>query len=326
MKFVIRLYTILLRLYPRSFREEFAEEMYLVFLEAIKEADEQGGRAILTLVLREVRDLPSSILFANWQARKGFIMQSPVEIEKRMNALGILAGILPFILLGPLQAIMPYAPRDFRESVGVGSDRVMIGFLFVTAVGTIIGSIQRFPRWSYPYLVTFVFILFANGIARLTLLLPQERIAIQEDFLLGARLAMLLALLFVLAGIVVLVARLLKPLRYLYQGIRQDWTLLSFGLFSYVAFVFGLFGGDHPPPFGISVLLPTLIIVFGALLHLLSANRRQRILALLLSLVLLVTVGGIGEDSWLALLFLIAVVFLPALLELLPSDKKIATA
>ena len=137
---------------------------------------------------------------------------------------------------------------------------------------------------------------------------------------------MLFAFFVVLATLVVLIARLLKPLQYLYQCIRQDWTLLSFGLFSYVAFAFGFYGGDHPLPFGPGVVLPSLIVVLGALMHLLSTNRRDRILALLFSLALLPAAGRLEEGWWYALLFLSAVVFMPALLKLLPREKNVETA
>jgi hypothetical protein len=187
-------------------------------------------------------------------------------------------------------------------------------------VGTLAGLIQRFPRWSYPYLITLALFLLVNGVARITLLFPPERL------LVGSHLVILFVFFVVLTAIVVLIARSLKHFHYLYQSIRQDWTRLSFGLFAYVAFTTGFYGGDHPPPFGISVLLPSTIVVFGALAHLLSVNRPQRILSLFLALALVSIVIPSTEEvpSWSALLFLLAVVFLPALFELLPRNEKIA--
>lgn len=321
--FVLRLYYDLLRLYPRGFRDEFADEMCVVFSEALTEAADRGVDAVFALVLREVCDLPKSILSACLRERGELTMQPPIETEKRMGWLQVLIGILPLILLGPLQAMMPYASQDFRAWLNIGSDQVMIGFLLLMAVGTTAGLIQRFPRWSYPYLIALAMFLLVNVVARITLLLPQER------FLVGSHLVMLFVFFVILTAIVVLIARSLKPFHRLYQSIRQDWTQLSFGLLSYVAFATGFNGGDHPPPFGMSVLLPSTIVVIGALAHLLSVNRWQRILSLLIALTLLPIVIPSGAEevpAWSALLFLLAVVFLPALFEHLPRDKTSAAA
>ena len=54
-------YATLLRLYPRRFRAEFGDEMQSVFNEAI--CDKSGRRSVL-LFLRELCDLPSSLLEA----------------------------------------------------------------------------------------------------------------------------------------------------------------------------------------------------------------------------------------------------------------------
>ena len=48
---VTRLYAFLLRLYPRSFRDEFAEEMRTVFADYIAEATRRGNIALIRLLL-----------------------------------------------------------------------------------------------------------------------------------------------------------------------------------------------------------------------------------------------------------------------------------
>lgn len=318
---LIRLYGWLLRCYPHTFHDEFADEMGTVFAEALAEAKKYGGCAVSALVLHEVCDLPKSILSAYLRERGELTMHSSTEIEKHMGWLQILVGILPFVLLGPLPATIPYASQDYRAWFNIGNDQVMLEFLLLMLVGTIAGLIQRFPRWSYPYFITLALFLLVNGVARIILLFPPERL------LVGSHLVLLFVFFVVLTAMVVLLARWLKLFHHLYQSIRRDWTRLSFGLFSYVAFATGFYGGDHPPPFGISVLLPSTIIVVGALAHLLSVNRRQRILSMLLALALLAIVipGAEEVPTWGIFLFLLTVVFLPALFELLPRDKTSAT-
>ncbi len=249
-------------------------------------------------------------------------MKPPIEFEKRMLWFEAMLGLVPFVMLGPIQAMVPYAPYSLRSSINMGNDQTMFEFWLLMGAGTLIGLVRQFPRWSYPYVVMFAFVPLVNGIARITVLLPLERF--RPEF----HLPLLFVFFAVLSFIVRLTARLLKPLHYLYQSVRQDWTRLSFGLFSYVAFAVGFYGGDHPPPFGISVLLPSTIVVFGALAYLLNINQRQRILSLLLALALLAIALPGAEDlpAWGAFLFLLAIVFLPALLALSSRNKKVATS
>lgn len=66
--FLLAWYVLLLRLYPRRFREQFEEEMAGVFAEAV-DAARGGGRFALTrLVLRELRTYPGCLLLAYGQS------------------------------------------------------------------------------------------------------------------------------------------------------------------------------------------------------------------------------------------------------------------
>ncbi|NDJ60922.1 MAG: hypothetical protein GYB67_07335 [Chloroflexi bacterium] len=62
---MIRLYGLLLRLYPPGFRQTFAAEMLDVFTEALAAASQRGRGAVVALWLRELRDFPLSLLRAH---------------------------------------------------------------------------------------------------------------------------------------------------------------------------------------------------------------------------------------------------------------------
>lgn len=47
LNFVIRLYAILLRLYPRAYRETFADEMQNVFISSITDAAQRGNIVLI---------------------------------------------------------------------------------------------------------------------------------------------------------------------------------------------------------------------------------------------------------------------------------------
>jgi hypothetical protein len=58
-------YRQMLRLYPVSYRELFAEEMESTFRRRLEESDGRSLHRLLLLFLREVRDLPSSLVHAH---------------------------------------------------------------------------------------------------------------------------------------------------------------------------------------------------------------------------------------------------------------------
>ena len=67
----IRFYRLLVRLYPPQFREQFGEEMTAVYAQRARQAAANGGRALLTVWLRELWDWPISCLQEYWQAQRG---------------------------------------------------------------------------------------------------------------------------------------------------------------------------------------------------------------------------------------------------------------
>jgi hypothetical protein len=59
-----------LKLYPRAFRAQFADEMEAVFSEALRDAAGEGAAAILGMCLRELADLPVNLLLAHQPRKK----------------------------------------------------------------------------------------------------------------------------------------------------------------------------------------------------------------------------------------------------------------
>ncbi len=62
---IIRFYTCLLALYPRSYRQEFGEEMLMDFSELAKDARQKGKQALALFCLRELVDFPANLLKAH---------------------------------------------------------------------------------------------------------------------------------------------------------------------------------------------------------------------------------------------------------------------
>ena len=156
---------------------------------------------------------------------------------------------------------------------------------------------------------------------------------------------------FVLLGItalIVLMAATLPPLRPFYFRIRDDWTLVSFGLYGATVLAVNMAFEDYPHPHKqLYIFVASLILVAGAWVYLRSAHLWQRSLALFGGITLSMAVAATGRAilyanpllwpraaprsfTWqsevLSTVFgwglLVAVIMAPALLRLLPRPAK----
>jgi hypothetical protein len=73
---------LLLRLYPRDFREDFYEEMYLDFADTVEVASKRGMASLLVALLRELRDFPIGLLGAYLIKERMFNLFQPESMQK----------------------------------------------------------------------------------------------------------------------------------------------------------------------------------------------------------------------------------------------------
>ena len=149
------------------------------------------------------------------------------------------------------------------------ASRILIAALLWA--GLLIGVKQGFPRWSYLYVMGTLITLAGWVIDSLrnTPLRSQQ----------------LPVLLFVVAVWTAVTIRW-KPFRPFWSHIRQDWTYLSFSLFAIVLLITSSVDREETPRLTLLVLLPSLLTLTGALIHLRSTTRMGRVLALVISLTL----------------------------------------
>ena len=322
---LMRLYTRMLGLYPQQYQAEYGEELQTVFSLLVNEAVQRGRFSVIRLGWRELCDLPAAVIREHGRERRKRKMATSTGAQTGAECSSwgeTLAGIWPFLFLGPVSVIMAYmtVPAWFQYSET--PKYLSIVFVLSMLVGLGVGWAKGWPRWSYLYIG---FAMVVGGLAIggtvssmvFTVgpewpVLPQVLIAVGSFGL--------------IVGILTLIARAWRPLHSLYRGIRQDWTRLSFGLFTGVLVLFG--GGgidlDEDPIFTLNVFMPSLILLAGALIYLRSTTKTQRILALLVSLVLAVAVrvavGKIFYATYGAVTGVI--VLIPALLELMPRMDR----
>jgi hypothetical protein len=142
----IRVYAILLQLYPRGFRAGFREEIYEVCIKVLDRAVEQGSSRLIVVCTRELAGLAASIIRENWRA-----LRSPKE-----NAMT--------------------HKEDSNEVGGVGSWDVTKSSLPVVPSllwipGWALLTTAALPiAWFLRPLITFGFLLLLNAGARVGLL------------------------------------------------------------------------------------------------------------------------------------------------------------
>jgi hypothetical protein len=138
-------------------------------------------------------------------------------------------GLFPFLLLG-LMVVAFETPREWvsQETIFSVGLTLMLGGYLLILVGLLAGALAGFPRWVYPYLAySVLFPLFLGRASTPGLVIFNIEMWGRESWSLRA---------FVPLAIVFLAVPLLnrQPWRLadaLLDGIREDWTLMAFGLY-----------------------------------------------------------------------------------------------
>jgi hypothetical protein len=210
--------------------------------------------------------------------------------------------LLPFLIFGPVATMLAYPypyPAESFPSWFIQNRAVIFAAGFL--IGLVLGWLSNWQRWSFSYLGLGVMILLVQ---------------------VGMNSIIALSTIILVAALLLIRGR--RSLQSLSSQIPRDWTPLSFGL-SIVAATMFSGGGDHTedPNLTLLVILPGVIIVLSALAYLRSRNKSQRIWSLVLGITLLIIVSTVRH--WFFILYgilAVEIVFLPALLELIPLQNK----
>lgn len=81
--FVVRIYSFLLHLYPKAFRNEFEEQMLLDFSDMALDACRRGKYALVFFFLKELLDYPLNLLWVHWREKSALqlLRSQPVRIS-----------------------------------------------------------------------------------------------------------------------------------------------------------------------------------------------------------------------------------------------------
>lgn len=173
---LLDLYTALLRLYPRQFRQDFAAEMQTVFSDALGCAHREGLWAILRLCLREARELPNALVCEHWQSVSekeagmvkkflSMVGKGNVEAEfeeKPAHGWGeIFLAMLPFLLILLVDVLPNLLVESGLLTWEAKGMKVMNTTLAMIMAGALLGFIslarhRKWADWSATWYVFFV--------------------------------------------------------------------------------------------------------------------------------------------------------------------------
>lgn len=336
---LIGVYRWLLHWYPPEFRDEFADEMQRVFADSLAEAAKRGSAAVMWICLKELRDLPGAILREHWRARSKAMLETNLRVSWRE----LLYTAIPFLL---------YLVFPNVKGLQIGwAGAVILLIPVVLIISLIVGLFKGIPRWSLPafgsLLAILNYILFSLKDPNFS---PFASLSPFFRQLFGAGFPFVGII--VLTLMIILVTAIIKPLHSFFQRIRDDCTLLPFALFGIMPFVifisFDEYQGDVLYQIGMG-----LVLLISLWLYLQSTQPGRKLLILAIGITLAMAIEVVGKwiivpsQNWgiwfqwhtveqamqievtstiFTGFWVLIIVFLPALLGLLPRSTRLIPA
>jgi hypothetical protein len=281
MQFFRKFHYLLLNLYPKTYREEYGEELHTVFNLSLNDA--VGWVEVFKVILHELVDLPIAIIHEHLRERRkapvirkfgsyfDFSHGSWKEFLTAMFPFFLMGGIWPLInILGRSGVLL--VPSPLFNGIGIGLFGLM-GLLFLS------GLVTGLPRWSLPYLGIPLSLFSVYGVPQLLerWWIAHYQSLYDKSWFLGQ--VGYQGFLWVGLSAVTLVLVVMIGFVPVFRRFKTDWTLLVFVLYGTAPFALMFTFDDYvnEEPF---VLLAFLVLAIGAWQYLHSDDPRRRFLAL----------------------------------------------
>lgn len=292
-------YSLLLYLFPKAYREEFGDELQVVFDLSFADAMDGGWFEVVRVVLRELAGLPKAILYQHLSERRKtgmtgkFASRFDFEPGSRNE---IFATLAPFLFFGVLPILLSYL-----DTKGILPLWLAILFVFVFWLSGIslfvMGFKNRVPRWFMPYLglplpiiSVIIFSALVNPEWRGFPFLQESSWFIKQIFNQGT----LWLGLFVSALLIFLLTRLIPRLHSFHHRLRADWTLLPFILYGalplIIVFSFEEFKNEE-----LYMLLAFMTLALGGWFYLRSSTPWKKFWSLLVGMTLAMSIAVLGQ-------------------------------
>ncbi|RPI82224.1 MAG: hypothetical protein EHM41_18860 [Chloroflexi bacterium] len=298
-RFFISIYLWVLSCFPKTYREEYQEELEYAVFALTEEGSAKGKWSLIRLAFRELRDLPFALVLAHVRVIRGKIMKMKPGFylpDSSLNGWKLAAVFLPFVF--PLFVLPAVIGIPILAGTFLFKLAEILGWLLIGALVAVwlAGVISGFPTWSLPGLGLIV--AFIGFCVRF---LVYAFVLMMKSFLpLGAWTESKAGAIFfyavrdlnflILMGIILIVV--LRKEDGFRQRVCQDWSLLSFLLYT-MAIPTVLVIDEYRGLENYQVTC-TLILAAGAWLFLVLPKRKHRLMALLLPVILSASIMSLG--------------------------------
>lgn len=233
-------YALLLHLFPKSYREEYGEELQAVFGLGLDHALKIGWLETVSFALSELISLPPAIVHEHLRKRRKAHMVRKFGAYFNFtygSRREFLTVLYPFLLIGFIHPLMNVL---MRSSVLTPQSMLVngIGIFIVASLGILllIGFVTGLPRWSLPYvgflLSLFSVYVFSQWLNRWNIISFQP--LYDRSWFLGQ--AAYQGSLWVGLTVGALLLAVLVGLTPILRRFKKDWTLLVFLLYGATPF------------------------------------------------------------------------------------------
>jgi len=294
---LVSIYSLLFHFYPCAYQSDYHDERLSVLESALHDAAGLGRLAVWMRFVGELLALPGSIFQQHLRANRYSALQhGDNSWQAPLPWSRLVIPMVMFILL-----IWDRFLDGSPAATELGPVFPLL-FLFLL-IGILISLFTGFPRWSMPIaglvlgglsFYAWAAILYTSQLGDWMYFLkpPPGDVKlklIHSFFTTGCQWS---SILIILAGIL-LVSALLPPNRRFWRGLVQDWTLASYFIYCVTPFILIMNFDDYR--FEQVYTIPALLVLaFGALLFLRTANPGFRFLVLTICLTLAMGIATAG--------------------------------
>ena len=293
-RFIVAVYSKSLNLYPRRFRDEFVDEMRVVFRDSINDALKDRALQLAILCLRELCELPFNVLREFWHEIQGkeLVMLHENNLNTPATTRQIIIGAFPFFLFSLILILSEVPASPYINAIVV---IMFVVLLILPVIGFGIGWVKHFPRWSYPYAGTaLVLSAYFQNVS--TPGLNFLGIPIFGRELWGWRAWVPLGTAFIIA---LIISRSLKPFISFFINLWNDWSILSYFMVSAVPLLVMFAFDEINRTYSLYFMVPFAVVLMGMVIFYLRAqNAWHRALILTVGVITIIFPAVIGMISY----------------------------
>lgn len=278
MQFIHDLFGLLLLFFPKNYREEYGEELQIVFHLSLSDALKTGGWEPAKVVLRELVSLPKAILVQHLrERRKAHMMRNFGTYFNFAHGSWreFLSALCPFLLFGMYSPLMDLLGEAGLIVAGsVVPDIMGVALLVVMAILFLVGIFSGLPRWFFPYIGFLLSIASLSAFSALMERYDRSLLDVVPRSWIGSEIVYQGLMWGGLTVLTILLVLLINFVPFL-RRFKKDWTLLAFLLYGAIPFALMIAFDDYLHD-GPSRLVAFLLLAAGVWFYLRTDDPRRQ--------------------------------------------------